>query len=108
MLLLAMIGGFASTGFAQTEADNQEVVKQVTLTDEQKAELDVIYRNILEQKQQLANKYEEFGVITSEKKEKWMARMDEHYEQLKESGYIMSWEKHKHHKHKRKHHKDRE
>lgn len=102
ILFVAILGGLTSPVFAEVEAD-EDVVKQITLTDEQKAELDVIYKSMLEQTKLLANKYEEFGVITPEKKEKWVAKMERHYDHIKESGYIMSWDKHKHHKHKRHH-----
>ncbi len=72
---------------ADPEKDMKQV-QQVKLTKEQKSELDSLYKEMLKTKKQIIMKYEEFGVISSEKADKKMEWMEKHYDMMKENDFI--------------------
>ena len=98
ILCLSMVVG--KQAYAQ-EDDLQQEETQVKLTDEQKSELDALYKEAFEARKKIIDKYVEFGVMTKEKAEKKQAHMDKFYEKLKENEYIPKF----HHK-GHSHHKD--
>jgi len=80
---------------AEPEKDMKQV-QQVKLTEEQKSELDALYKEMLKTKKQIIMKYEDFGVLSSEKADKKMEWMEKHYEMMKENDFIPK--KRHHHK----------
>ena len=82
---------------ASAEMGNNDQKPEVELTDQQKQELDKLYLDLLETKKEIINKYVEYGVLTKEKADKKLNWLDEHYQKIKEHGYIP---KHHHNKHK--------
>ncbi len=82
--------------------EDEQNGQEIQLTDQQKAELDVLYKDIMETRKQIINKYVEYGVISEEKAEKKIAHINEFYEKLKSNNYIPKWN------HKHRHHHDHE
>lgn len=80
---------------AEPDADTKKAEK-VELTKEQKNELDTLYKDMLKKKKQIIMKYEEFGVISTEKAEKKMEWMEKHYHMMKDNDFIPK--KRNHHK----------
>ncbi len=74
----------------------QDTVKKVELNEDQKNELDKLYKEMMKTKKQIIMKYEEFGVISSEKADKKMEWMEKHYKMMKENDFIPK--KRHHHK----------
>ncbi|WP_180955132.1 YckD family protein [Peribacillus deserti] len=86
MAVLVLLGtGGLTTVNAETEIVNTDEVK---LTQQQKEELSVIHKNILTEKKRLISKYIEFGVLTEEKGQRIINRMDEHYSMLEKEGFM--------------------
>ncbi len=91
---------FVSLGFANVslaENDSNQQTQKVELTDKQKKELGKLHKEIYEKKVNLINKYVEYGVLTKEQAERMQQKMEEHYELLKENGFVMKDYHHKHH-----------
>ncbi|KUO51329.1 MAG: hypothetical protein APF76_17190 [Desulfitibacter sp. BRH_c19] len=65
----------------------------VELTDAQKGELAALHKDIFGKKKELINKYVEFGIITKEKGDKIISRMEKCYEDLDENGFMPQWHK---------------
>ncbi|MGM8215367.1 DUF2680 domain-containing protein [Bacillaceae bacterium W0354] len=99
--LIALVVSFAIIGGTQALAeDDQGVNKEVKLTTDQQAELEVLYGQLYDQHNKIIDKYVEYGVYTEEKADKIKKHMMEGHEKLKENGYIPKWD------HKKKHKKD--
>jgi uncharacterized protein YktA (UPF0223 family) len=79
---------------AIVNAQKTETTPGVKLTVEQKKELESLYEEMFETKKQLINKYAEYGVITKEKAEEKLARLDKFQTKLKEHGYTPHWPHH--------------
>lgn len=93
-LCFFLVGGIQ----ASAEMGNKDVEKpKIELTYKQKQELDKLYLDLLETKKEIINKYVEFGVLPKEKADKKLNWLDEHYQKIKEHGYIPM---HHHKKHK--------
>ncbi len=99
--------GFFLLGGVQANAEMEKVAEKpkVELTDKQKQELDKLYLELLETKKEIVNKYVEFGVLPKEKADKKLKWLDEHYQKIKEHGYIPM---HHHKKHKDDRDKDQD
>ncbi|WP_157256144.1 DUF2680 domain-containing protein [Bacillus timonensis] len=93
MLSFFLLGGIQ----ASAEMGKDVESPKVELTDKQKQELDKLYLDLLKTKKEILNKYVEFGVLSKEKADKKRNWLDEHYEKVKEHGYIPL---HRHKKHK--------
>ncbi|WP_449539320.1 DUF2680 domain-containing protein [Ferdinandcohnia sp. Marseille-Q9671] len=85
-----LLVSFFLVGGIQTSAEMDKNVegKKVELTEQQKQELDVLYKELLETKKTLLNKYVEYGVLSKEKADKKLAWLEEHYQKVKEHGYV--------------------
>ncbi|TCT19366.1 uncharacterized protein DUF2680 [Melghiribacillus thermohalophilus] len=84
---------------ASAENEEEDVkTEDVTLTDEQKKELDAMYQEYFAVHKDIINKYVEFGIMDQEKAEKKISFLDKHYEKLKENGFVMKWDDKKHKK----------
>jgi len=73
--------------------DSSGVKKQ--LTEQQKSEIAALYKDIFAKRKEIVNKYKEYGVITEEKANKMISRLDKYQEKLEKNGYIPHWDKHK-------------
>ncbi|MEH7386272.1 DUF2680 domain-containing protein [Bacillus sp. JJ1521] len=95
VLLLSFIlfGGIQAN--AEMEKDDQR--PKVELTDKQKQEMDKLYLELLTIEKKIINKYVEFGVLSKEEADKKLNWLNEHYQKIKERGYIP---RHHHRKHK--------
>jgi hypothetical protein len=71
--------------------------KQVQLTEDQRAELADIYRDLLEEKKELVQKYVEFGVIPKEKGDQMMQRFEEHFKMVEQNGFMLPRHPHGNH-----------
>jgi hypothetical protein len=79
----------------QNKSVEQE--KQIQLTDSQKAELAEIYKDLLDEKKQLIQKYVEFGMVSKEKGDNMMQRMDEHFKMMEQNGFQLPHHPHANH-----------
>ncbi len=61
--------------------------KQIQLTEDQKTELADIYRDLLEEKKELVQKYVEFGVIPKEKGDQMIQKFEEHFKMVEQNGF---------------------
>lgn len=73
--------------------DCDGINSDVELSDAQKQELQGITEVIFANKKEMINLYVEFGVLTEEKGEKMLKKMEKHHLKLKENGYVPKWEK---------------
>lgn len=97
MSVFALLLSIFLVGGVQVAAEMDGEKPKVELTEKQKQELDELYQELLKTKKEIINKYIEFGVLTKEKGDKKLNWLDEHYQKIKEHGYIP---KHHHKKHK--------
>ncbi|MFA9559758.1 YckD family protein [Evansella sp. AB-rgal1] len=90
-------------GFAPTMTGAEDVdVADVTLTEEQKNEMEALQKQALDQKKEIINKYVEYGVFTEDKGKKIISHFEKHYNMLEKNGFVPKWDK------KRKHCNDDE
>ncbi|MFC7394354.1 YckD family protein [Scopulibacillus cellulosilyticus] len=69
--------------------------KIVKLTQQQKAELQALHKQILSKKEEVIHKYVEYGILTKAKGNKIIARMEHHYAMHEKNGFIPRWHGHK-------------
>ncbi|MGI6226864.1 MAG: YckD family protein, partial [Peptococcales bacterium] len=65
------------------------------LTDAQKKELATLQKEILEKKKEVISKYVEYGVMSKEKGDKIISRLEKRYERLEQNGFVPQWDNHK-------------
>lgn len=94
LLSFFLLGGIQANAEMEKDAEKPKV----ELTDKQKQELDELYLELLETKKEIINKYVEYGVLPKEKADKKLNWLDEHYQKIKEHGYIPMHHHHKKHK----------
>ena len=66
------------------------------LTSDQKAQLETLYTQLFEKREEIINKYVEFGVLTREKGDKKIEQLKKYHSKLKENGYLPKHKKHMH------------
>ena len=81
-----------------TVENNQETVK---LTKEQQKELAALHKDILETRKKIILKHLDFGLITKEKSEAIISRLEKRYEILEKNNFLPGWH---YARHKVKHH----
>ncbi|WP_051556364.1 DUF2680 domain-containing protein [Alkalihalobacterium bogoriense] len=74
---------------------HKETEQAIELNEEQKQEMAVLYEELFSTKEEIIKKYAEFGVISTEKAEEIVKKMQEHHKKVKESDFIPKWEHHK-------------
>ncbi|MGG3990062.1 YckD family protein [Bacillus smithii] len=98
----------ASTVHAETNQGKSNE-KPVQLTEQQKAKLNKLHKELLEKRKELIRQYVAYGIISKEKGDDIISHLEEHYKHLQQNGFSPHWnhsEKgHWHHKH---HHDDSE
>ncbi|MCT8138233.1 DUF2680 domain-containing protein [Anaerobacillus sp. CMMVII] len=80
-----------------------EGINEVELTEAQKQELETLMKKIFSDKQEVINKYVEYGVFNEETGQKMVEKFDKRFEILKENGFIPKWDKYCKEKGKRSH-----
>lgn len=96
-LLFVTFGIFAPTiTYGITDGINPEV----QLTKEQKDELSLLHKNLMDQKIGIINKYVEYGVFTEKKGKEIIEHMEKHYNELEKNEFIPTCHK-KYKKHQR-------
>lgn len=103
-VLLAMLCGLAvsAAAAADEEALRDDGGKSsVQLTDKQRKEIAKLHESILAKKKALVAKYVEYGVISREKGDEIIGKMERRFDRLKMNGYIPNWKKcdESHHRH---------
>ncbi|MDQ0217801.1 DUF2680 domain-containing protein [Peribacillus cavernae] len=63
--------------------------KKVQLSENQKAELKEIHKDILAKKKELIQKYVEFGMISKEMGDRMIQRYEHHYKMVEQNGFKM-------------------
>lgn len=98
-LLAAAVFGPAQADAVENKMEVSEK-KEVKLSKKQQKELGTLYKDIVDKRKQLINKYVEYGMISDEKGKKLKSHLDEHYKKMKENGFILQWDqsKKKHHR----------
>lgn len=89
MVSILVIGLMMIAGTMSIQATGNSLINEkepVKLTDSQKSELTAIHKEVFEKKKELVNKYIEFGLISKEKGEKIISKMEKHLENLDEKG----------------------
>lgn len=94
LLGFSLLGGTLA-GAEPTPGKQGENAPKVELTDAQKQELDTLYKQLLETRKALLNKYVEYGVLTKEKADKKISWLEDHYKKIKEHNYVPMWDHHK-------------
>jgi len=87
-----------SVSIIGTSVSAEGMNEDVTLTEEQKEEMEFLQKNALDQHIGIISKYVEYGVFTKEKGDKIISHFQKHYEELEKNGFIPKWDKHKHKK----------
>ncbi|MDQ0253491.1 ribosomal protein S20 [Evansella vedderi] len=95
--MAAVVLMISTMGICTPEAGAEGFNKDVELTIEQKDEMAKLQQKALEQKVEIIHKYVEYGVITEEKGEKIISRLEKHHKELADNGFIPKWDKHKRH-----------
>jgi C-terminal processing protease CtpA/Prc len=75
----------ASTVHATTQEEKSE--KPIQLTEQQKAKLDKLHKELLEKKKELIRQYVEYGMISKEKGNDIISHLEEHYNRLKQKEF---------------------
>ena len=83
-----LLGLFNVSAYAEQNTP-AEGDKQVQLTENQKAELADIYRDLFEEKKELIQKYVEFGVIPKEKGDQMIQKFDERFKMMEQNGFML-------------------
>ncbi|MFC3884650.1 YckD family protein [Bacillus songklensis] len=60
----------------------------VKLTKEQKKELSTLQKDLLEKRKEVISKYVEYGVLTKEKGQKIISRLEQRYAELEKNDFI--------------------
>lgn len=92
----------SSTVHAQTpQGESSE--KPIQLTNEQKAKLENLHKELLEKKKELIQQYVEYGIISKEKGDNMISRLEKHYNRMQQKGFSPHWNHskndHWHHEH---------
>ncbi|MFZ3590058.1 DUF2680 domain-containing protein [Bacillus sp. DJP31] len=103
-LVSSIILIFLSLGFllspVQAEPTPEQNVLKVELTEKQKKEIKKLHKEMFETKKELIEKYIEYGVLSKEKGEMILKKMEDHFKEMEKNGYIPNWEGHHRHHHR--------
>ncbi len=104
-IVATILLGFLSIGYllspVQAESTPDQGAKKVELTEVQKKEVKKLQQDMLKTKKELIGKYIEFGGLSKEKGERITKKMEAHFKELEENGYIPNWERYHRHHHQR-------
>ncbi|MEQ6390570.1 DUF2680 domain-containing protein [Bacillaceae bacterium S4-13-58] len=91
LLFMLSFGGLHLHSVSAEEAD----MKNVELSEEQIQELNSLYDDMFTNHKEIITKYVEYGVLTKEKADKIMEKLDKKQEKLQENGYVPNCDSHK-------------
>ena len=86
-LLTVCIVSFLSVGTISA-AENGSNQTKPTLTEQQKAELAAMHKEVMEKEKAIIAKYVELGVMSKQAADMLTSHMDKRFEKIKENGYI--------------------
>jgi len=90
LVLLASPAWAAPADMAEQQDENRPPAR---LTEEQRQVVAELQRDILAKRKALIAKYVEYGVISKEKGEHIMKKMERRYAELERNGFIPNWKK---------------
>jgi len=97
MMLLS--GFYMETAHGETpQMEKRPVTHQVKLTTEQQKQIETLEQQILSKRKEVIEKYVQYGVLTKEQGTHITKRMDEHYNHLKNNGFVPLLKKPQHHR----------
>lgn len=90
ILTMVLLFGFqVNTAHGETpQMEKRPVTHQVKLTTEQQKQIEVLEQQILSKRKEVIEKYVQYGVLTKEQGTHITKRMDEHYNHLKNNGFV--------------------
>ncbi|MCM3771309.1 MULTISPECIES: YckD family protein [Priestia] len=88
---------FMSATPVLAENNPQSETKDVQLTSQQKQELSVLYKEMLEKKKEILSKYVEYGVLSKTESQKISSHMENRYQHMEQNGFIPKRHCHKTH-----------
>ncbi len=91
MLITACVLCFTSIGLSNAvgyAAENGDSQKPPTLTEQQKAELAAMHKEVIEKEKAIIAKYVELGVMSKQTADMLMSHMDKRFEKIQANGYI--------------------
>ncbi|MGN7946028.1 uncharacterized protein DUF2680 [Bacillus altitudinis] len=100
LLTMVLLFGFqVNTAYGETpQMEKRPVTHQVKLTTEQQKQIEVLEQQILSKRKEVIEKYVQYGVLTKEQGTHITKRMDEHYNHLKNNGFVPLLKKPQHHR----------
>jgi len=84
------------TGTAEAAEKQQQPPANVTLTDQQKKEIEQLEADILKKRKDVISKYVQYGVLPKERGEHIKNHMDKHFEMMKQNGFVPKPHPHAH------------
>ncbi|MDY7433174.1 YckD family protein [Bacillus sp. V26] len=93
------------TGTAEAAGkQNQQPPANVTLTEQQKKEIEQLEADILKKRKDVISKYVEYGVLPKERGDHITNHMVKHFEMMKQNGFVPKPHPHPHpHKFEKRH-----
>ncbi|MDM5296904.1 YckD family protein [Bacillus pumilus] len=98
ILSMVLLFGFdLATAHGETpQMEKRPVTHQVKLKADQQKQIEALEQQILSKRKEVIEKYVQYGVLTKEQGTQITKRMDEHYNHLKENGFVPLLKKPKH------------
>lgn len=90
------------TGTAEAVEKQQQPPANVTLTDQQKKEIEQLEAEILTKRKNVISKYVQYGILPKERGEHIKNHLDKHFEMMKQNGFAPKHHPHPH-KFKKRH-----
>ncbi|MEC0321626.1 YckD family protein [Bacillus subtilis] len=90
------------TGTAEAAEKQQQPPANVTLTDQQKKEIEQLEAEILTKRKNVISKYVQYGILPKERGEHIKNHLDKHFEMMKQNGFAPKHHPHPH-KFKKRH-----
>lgn len=93
-LIMACVLSFTSIGISNTvvhaaeNGDHQTKPTKPTLTEQQRAELAAMHKEVMEKEKAIVEKYVEFGVMSKQNADMLKNHMDKRFERIQANGYI--------------------
>ncbi|MBG9910854.1 sporulation protein [Bacillus xiamenensis] len=98
-MMLLLFGFQVETAHGETpQMEKRPVTQQAKLTTEQQKQIEVLEQQILSKRKEVIKKYVQYGVLTKEQGTHITKRMDEHYNHLKNNGFVPLLKKPQHHR----------
>ncbi|UQZ48414.1 YckD family protein [Bacillus sp. PK3-037] len=95
MLIAAAVISLTGTAEA-AEKQNPQPPANVTLTEQQKKEIEQLEADILKKRKDVISKYVEYGVLPKERGDHIKNHMVKHFEMMKQNGFVPKPHPHPH------------